>query len=240
MSANKPSMIVDSGCTKHMTENRRLFTSYKEYDGGHAVFESNLKGKVVDGVSFTKKDCAISKNNKMQAKGHRRNGLYTCKLGYSSKQQICLASVVDNSTLWHRRLVHANISKAYIVPNKETIRIGEFLNVTFDESLPKPKSSSSVEKDWIDEPIVQDLNGSPSLQVNVSNEGYSKSLKEARGYPMEQVIGELSERTLREENRNTLSFIHEAIKLMLVITTNMSRVIEDIDVKLKSKDILGE
>ncbi|GKA09408.1 zf-CCHC domain-containing protein [Tanacetum coccineum] len=35
--------IVDSGCTKHMTGNRRLFTSYKAYDGGHVVLGRNLK-----------------------------------------------------------------------------------------------------------------------------------------------------------------------------------------------------
>ncbi|GJT12365.1 hypothetical protein Tco_0859407 [Tanacetum coccineum] len=46
-------------------------------------------------------------------------------------------------------------------------------------SLPEPKSSLLVEDDRINEPIVQDLNGSPSLQVNVSDEGYLKSLKEA-------------------------------------------------------------
>ncbi|GJW00700.1 retrotransposon protein [Tanacetum coccineum] len=261
--------IVDSGCTKNLTGNRRLFTSYKAYDGGHVVFGSNLKGKVIGGgninhdsititnvehvsglafnminvsqlcdddcvVSFTKVDYNISKNGRMLAKGHRRNGLYTCKLGDKSKQQICLASVVDNSTLWHRRLGHANMrlvrnlasnelvrnipklsferhfcdicglgrqvhltkfdpesyegvllgfsqtSKAYIVLNKEIMRIEESLNVSFDESLPEPKSSSSVEDDRIDEPIVQDLNGSPSLQANVSDEGYPKSLKEAR------------------------------------------------------------
>ncbi|GKB60733.1 hypothetical protein Tco_0916919 [Tanacetum coccineum] len=68
------------------------------------------------------------------------------------------------------------------------MRIEEFLNVTFDESLSEPKSSSLVEDDRIDEPIVQDLNGSPSLQVNVSDEGYPKSLKEARGHPIEQVM----------------------------------------------------
>ncbi|GJR78512.1 hypothetical protein Tco_0149297 [Tanacetum coccineum] len=60
------------------------------------------------------------------------------------------------------------------------MRIEDSLNVSFDESLPKPKSSYSVEDDRIDEPIVQDLNGSPSLQVNVSDKGYPKSLKEAR------------------------------------------------------------
>ncbi|GKC14106.1 retrovirus-related pol polyprotein from transposon TNT 1-94 [Tanacetum coccineum] len=59
-------------------------------------------------VSFTKLDCDISKNGKLLPKGHRRNSLYTCKLGDNSKQQICLASMVDNSTLWHMSLGHAN------------------------------------------------------------------------------------------------------------------------------------
>ncbi|GJV67120.1 retrovirus-related pol polyprotein from transposon TNT 1-94 [Tanacetum coccineum] len=136
--------IVDSRCTKQMTGNRRLFTTYAKYDDGHAVFGSNLKGKVVgEGnishefititnvehvsglafnlinvgqlcdddcvVKFTKVDCTVSKNDKTLAKGHRRNGLYTCKLGDNSKQQICLASMVYNSTLWHRRLGHINM-----------------------------------------------------------------------------------------------------------------------------------
>ncbi|GKC25909.1 hypothetical protein Tco_1028059 [Tanacetum coccineum] len=39
------------------------------------------------------------------------------------------------------------------------MRIEESVNVTFEESLPEPKSSYSVEDDRIDEPIVQDLNG---------------------------------------------------------------------------------
>nr|GFC43750.1 hypothetical protein [Tanacetum cinerariifolium] len=76
------------------------------------------------------------------------------------------------------------------------MRIEESLNVTFDESLPEPKLSPSVEDDRINEPIVQDLNGSSLLQVNVSDERYPKCVKESRGYPIEQVIGELNERTL--------------------------------------------
>nr|GEY51507.1 retrovirus-related Pol polyprotein from transposon TNT 1-94 [Tanacetum cinerariifolium] len=79
---------------------------------------------------------------------------------------------------------YSQTSKAYIVLNKETMRIEESLNVTFDESLLEPKSSPSVEDDRIIEPIVQNLNGSLSLQVNVSDEGYPKSLKEARGHPI--------------------------------------------------------
>ncbi|GJZ12096.1 hypothetical protein Tco_0546855 [Tanacetum coccineum] len=81
------------------------------------------------------------------------------------------------------------------------MRIEESLNVTFDESLTEPKSSPLVEDDGINKPVVQDLNGSPSLQVNVSDKGYPNSLKEARGHPLEQVIGELNERTLRSKTK---------------------------------------
>ncbi|GJS19221.1 retrotransposon protein [Tanacetum coccineum] len=140
-----------------MTENRRLFTSYKAYDGGHVVFGSNLKGKVVGGgnithdsititnvdhdsglafnlinvgqlcdddcvVSFSKVDCDNSKNGKFLAKGHRRNGICTCKLGDNSKQQICLASMVDNSMLWHKRLGPANMRLVQNLASNELVR----------------------------------------------------------------------------------------------------------------------
>ncbi|GJV58191.1 hypothetical protein Tco_1459196 [Tanacetum coccineum] len=52
--------IVDSGCTKHMTGNRRLFTSYKAYDGGHVVFGRNLKVKVVGGGNITHDSITIT------------------------------------------------------------------------------------------------------------------------------------------------------------------------------------
>ncbi|GJZ23078.1 hypothetical protein Tco_0560537, partial [Tanacetum coccineum] len=96
---------------------------------------------------------------------------------------------------------YSQTSKACIVLIKETIRIEESLNVIFDESLLKPKPSYLVEDDKINEPESQDLNGSLSLQVNVSDEGYPKSLKEARDHPITQVIVELNERTLRSKTK---------------------------------------
>nr|GEW93019.1 Gag-Pol polyprotein [Tanacetum cinerariifolium] len=65
---------------------------------------------------------------------------------------------------------------------EEIIRIEESLNVTFDESFPDPKSSLSVEDYRINEPVVQDLNGSLSLQVNVSDEGYPKNTNQEKLY----------------------------------------------------------
>ncbi|GJS10628.1 retrovirus-related pol polyprotein from transposon TNT 1-94 [Tanacetum coccineum] len=52
--------VIDSGFTKHMNRNRRLFTSYKVYDGGHVVFQSNLKGKVVGGCNITHDSITIT------------------------------------------------------------------------------------------------------------------------------------------------------------------------------------
>ncbi|GJV45202.1 hypothetical protein Tco_1429738 [Tanacetum coccineum] len=39
--------IKDSGYSKHMTGNRKLFSTYKAYNGGDVIFESNLRGNIV-------------------------------------------------------------------------------------------------------------------------------------------------------------------------------------------------
>ncbi|GKF59544.1 hypothetical protein Tco_0176330, partial [Tanacetum coccineum] len=38
--------IKDSGCSKHMTDNRKLFSTYKTYNGGNVIFGSNLRGNI--------------------------------------------------------------------------------------------------------------------------------------------------------------------------------------------------
>nr|GEY48865.1 retrovirus-related Pol polyprotein from transposon TNT 1-94 [Tanacetum cinerariifolium] len=46
--ASKPDeWIKDSGCSKHMTGNRKLFSSYKAYNEGNVIFGSNLRGNVI-------------------------------------------------------------------------------------------------------------------------------------------------------------------------------------------------
>ncbi|GJY01641.1 zf-CCHC domain-containing protein [Tanacetum coccineum] len=42
--------IKDSGCSKHMTGNRKLFSSYKAYNGGNVIFGSNLRGNIIGKV----------------------------------------------------------------------------------------------------------------------------------------------------------------------------------------------
>ncbi|GKB82111.1 retrovirus-related pol polyprotein from transposon TNT 1-94, partial [Tanacetum coccineum] len=110
--------IKDSGCSKHMTGNRKLFSSYKAYNGGNVIFGSNLRGNIIGKgqicdneckVTFSEHDSEITKDSKVKGRGIRKKGLYVMKLGNMPKDQICLATINENSTLWHRRLGHANM-----------------------------------------------------------------------------------------------------------------------------------
>ncbi|GKA28188.1 zf-CCHC domain-containing protein [Tanacetum coccineum] len=51
--------IKDSGCSKHMTGNRKLFSSYKAYNGGNVIFGSNLRGNIIGKELNTAKDLRL-------------------------------------------------------------------------------------------------------------------------------------------------------------------------------------
>nr|GEV51139.1 retrovirus-related Pol polyprotein from transposon TNT 1-94 [Tanacetum cinerariifolium] len=45
--AHASSEIKDSGCSKHMTGNRKFFSTYKAYNGGNVSFGSNLHSNII-------------------------------------------------------------------------------------------------------------------------------------------------------------------------------------------------
>ncbi|GJV12532.1 zf-CCHC domain-containing protein [Tanacetum coccineum] len=51
--------IKDSGCSKHMTGNRKLFSSYKAYNGGNVIFGSNLRGKIIGKGQICDNKCKV-------------------------------------------------------------------------------------------------------------------------------------------------------------------------------------
>ncbi|GJT83491.1 retrovirus-related pol polyprotein from transposon TNT 1-94 [Tanacetum coccineum] len=66
--------IKDSGCSKRMTGNQKIFSSYKAYNEGNVIFGSNLrgniigKGKICDNkcrVTFSERDSEITKDGKV-------------------------------------------------------------------------------------------------------------------------------------------------------------------------------
>ncbi|GJW20966.1 retrovirus-related pol polyprotein from transposon TNT 1-94 [Tanacetum coccineum] len=108
-----------------------LFSSYKAYNGGNVIFGSNLhdniigKGKICDNkcrVTFSEHDSEITKDSKVIGRGIRNKGLYVMKLGNKPKDKICLVTIDENSTLWHRRLGHANMHLIQSLASKELVR----------------------------------------------------------------------------------------------------------------------
>ncbi|GJX66839.1 retrovirus-related pol polyprotein from transposon TNT 1-94, partial [Tanacetum coccineum] len=66
--------IKDSGCSKHMTGNQKLFSTYKAYNGGNVIFGSNLRGNIIGKgqicdnkcrVTFSEHDSEITKDGKV-------------------------------------------------------------------------------------------------------------------------------------------------------------------------------
>ncbi|GJR39403.1 retrovirus-related pol polyprotein from transposon TNT 1-94 [Tanacetum coccineum] len=73
-------------------------------------------------VTFSEHDSEITKDGKVIGRGIRKKGLYVMKLGNEPKDKICLATIDENSTLWHRRLGHANMRLIQSLASKELVR----------------------------------------------------------------------------------------------------------------------
>nr|GEV63884.1 copia protein [Tanacetum cinerariifolium] len=83
------------------------------------------RGQICDNkcrVTFSKHDSEITNDGKVIGKGIRKKGLYVMKLGNKPKDKKFLATIDENSTLWHRRLGHANIRLIQLLASKELVR----------------------------------------------------------------------------------------------------------------------
>ncbi|GKF48648.1 hypothetical protein Tco_0141899, partial [Tanacetum coccineum] len=66
--------IKDSECSKHMTGNRKLFSTYNAYNRGNVIFGSKLRGNIIGKgqicdnkcrVTFSEHDSEITKDGKV-------------------------------------------------------------------------------------------------------------------------------------------------------------------------------
>ncbi|GJY59329.1 retrovirus-related pol polyprotein from transposon TNT 1-94 [Tanacetum coccineum] len=305
--------IKDNRCSKHMTGNQKLFSSYKAYSGGNVIFGSNLRGNIIGKgtisndslkidnvehvdnlrfnllsleqicdnkcrVTFSEHDSEITKDGKVIGRGIRKKGLYVMKLGNKPKDQICLETVDENYTLWHRRLGHVNMRLIQSLASKELVRnlpklmfdqhfcdackirkqvhashkaknivsmtkclellhmdlfgpsavrsyrenrytlvivddysrkIEESLNVTFDETPPPFKTSPLADDDLDEEEVIKVIE-KKKLENDIEDESLEideiVNIKESRNHLLENVIGNLNQRTLRSQAQNQSNF----------------------------------
>nr|GEU42909.1 retrovirus-related Pol polyprotein from transposon TNT 1-94 [Tanacetum cinerariifolium] len=84
-------------------------------------------------VTFSEHDSEITKDGKIIGRGIRKKGLYVMKLGNKPKDKICLATIDENSTLWHRRLGHVNMRLTQSLASKKLVR--NLPKLKFDQHL---------------------------------------------------------------------------------------------------------
>ena len=107
--------------------------------------------------------------------------------------------------------------------NKETSRVEESLNVTFDESPPPSKTSPLVDDDLVESQAIesQEILGNDKEDELLNKE--LVKVKESKSHPLDGVIGKINERTLRSKVQNESNYfcfvstiepknINEAIK----------------------------
>ncbi|GJT37209.1 hypothetical protein Tco_0937074 [Tanacetum coccineum] len=157
--------IKDRECSKHMTGNQKVFSTYKAYNRGNVIFYSNLRGNIIGKgqicdnkcrVTFSEHDSEITKDGKVIGRGYSQN------------------------------------SKAYIILNKHTMKIEESLNVTFDETPPPSKTSPLVDDDLDEEKSIK-VTQKKNLENDIEDETLEideiVNIMESRNHPLENVIG---------------------------------------------------
>nr|GEV67998.1 retrovirus-related Pol polyprotein from transposon TNT 1-94 [Tanacetum cinerariifolium] len=91
-------------------------------------------------------------------------------------------------------------SKAYIVLNKHTKKVKESLNVTFDETPPPSKTSPLVDDDLDKEEaikVIEKKNPENDIVDETLEIDKIVNIKESRNHPLENIIGNLNQRTFR-------------------------------------------
>ncbi|GJS18819.1 retrovirus-related pol polyprotein from transposon TNT 1-94, partial [Tanacetum coccineum] len=106
-------------------------------------------------------------------------------------------------------LGYSQNSKAYIILNKHTRKVKESLNMTFDETHLPYKTSPLVD-DALDEEEAIKVTEKNNLENDIEDETLEideiVNIKESRNHPLENVIGNLNQRTLRSQAQNQSNF----------------------------------
>nr|GEW79436.1 zf-CCHC domain-containing protein/DUF4219 domain-containing protein/UBN2 domain-containing protein [Tanacetum cinerariifolium] len=96
-------------------------------------------------------------------------------------------------------------SKAYVMLNKHTRQIKKSLNVTFNETPPPSKTSPLVDDDLDEEEAIK-VTEKKNLENNIKDETLEinevVNIKESKNHPLENVIGNLNQITLRSQTLN--------------------------------------
>ncbi|KAE8723715.1 hypothetical protein F3Y22_tig00011820pilonHSYRG00004 [Hibiscus syriacus] len=161
---NPNSWYLDSGCSRHMTEDKNRFIELNAKNRGEVTFGDNSKGhiEVIDIAS-----------NQIMLVGHRIGNIYMVHLDSIDMTNLCLVAKDEHdSWLWHRRLGHASMSV-----------LQRLIQVRHD--VEEPSSKRVLESgDPLENPTIEEMNKLDESGDIVRN----KARLVAQGYTQEEGI----------------------------------------------------
>ncbi|GJT16981.1 retrovirus-related pol polyprotein from transposon TNT 1-94 [Tanacetum coccineum] len=162
-------------------------------------------------------------NGMVERKNMKLQEMSRTMLNEQSLPQKFWCNAVDTSTyILNRILIRAILgktpyellrgysqnSKACIILNKHTRKVEESLNVTFDETPPPSKTSPLVDDDLDEEEAIREIEKKNLEDIVDETLEIDEivNIKESRNHPLENVIGNLNQRTLRSQAQNQSNF----------------------------------
>ncbi|GJT60672.1 retrovirus-related pol polyprotein from transposon TNT 1-94 [Tanacetum coccineum] len=210
--------IKDSGCSKHMTGNRKLFSSYKAYNGGNVIFGSNLRGNIIGKgqicdnkcrVTFSEHDSEITKDGKVIALCYPKNdhediGKLGEKgdVGYGNDRKDigriawCKRLILDSSLVFCYFLLPIDIDNAR---DKENLQNSD---LTYAPSTITTQQPTERELDLLFETMYDDYIGG-QLSAALRTVPTDQAPQWTKDHPLKQVIGEPSRPVLTRNQLRT-------------------------------------
>ncbi|GJT82748.1 retrovirus-related pol polyprotein from transposon TNT 1-94 [Tanacetum coccineum] len=182
-----------------LTTSRQIAVSFlsrysKESDAYGMLRKEKLYHQGIRGTSLSRAGKPVKKVLLMNLSDHRDPTLntkdYLTKFDPKSYEGVFLG--------------YSQNSKAYIILNKQTMKVEESLNVTFDETPPPPKTSPLEDDELVEEEAIKVSKTKPI--GNDLEDNQIVNIKESKTHPLENVIGNLNQRTLRSQAQDKSNF----------------------------------
>nr|GEX16962.1 retrovirus-related Pol polyprotein from transposon TNT 1-94 [Tanacetum cinerariifolium] len=134
-------------------------------------------------------------------------------------------------------LCYSQNSKAYIILNKHTRKLEESLNVTFTKTPPPSKTSRLVDND-LDKHEAIKVTKKKNLENDIEGETFEideiVNIKESKNHPLENVIGNLNQRTLRSQAQNQRLWYFNGTNIEIVVYADSNHAGDYVDRKSTS------
>nr|GEU37586.1 zf-CCHC domain-containing protein/UBN2 domain-containing protein [Tanacetum cinerariifolium] len=204
-------LALDNEYDKLFKMSLKIITKNKRLKATRNSLENELR-ELKDKLSILEKnkgvdlDCAKSHALKIENEKLKEE---STRLNKFEKSTHCLNEMLSNQKPSGDKLGYSQNSKAYIVLNKHTKKVEESLNVIFDETPPPSKTSPLVDDDLDEEEAIKVVE-KKNLENDIMDETLDideiVNIKESRNHPLENIIGNLNQRTLRSQVQNQSNF----------------------------------